>query len=109
MFINQLKSIDTVVKYFFEYNRLTKEKSIKNNGLHAGHLAILIAMNEMIPPHEAKDYFVTIKCLQFQMMKSLNYVASQQTVWRDVSKLVNLGILKEVQSTDKFKLYQYNI
>ncbi len=104
-----LKSIDIVIKYFFEYNNYTKTSSIKNNGLHAGHLAILLALNELIPPNEANDYWVSQKCIEFQAWKTLNYTASQQTFLRDLTKLVNLGILKKGKTNFKFSTYQYNL
>ena len=105
----QLKNLDVVIKYFFEYNNYTKISSVKNNGLHAGHLAILIALTQLIPPTNHKDYWVSAKCLQFQMWKSLNYTCSIQTVKRDIDKLVKLGVLKLGNTKFKFKTYQYNV
>jgi len=38
----QLKYLDIVVKYFFEYNKIVKTISPRSNGLHTGHFAIML-------------------------------------------------------------------
>ncbi len=105
----QLQNLDIIIKYFFQYNNIVKTMSPRSNGLHTGHLAIMIAMAQMIPPHEHNNYYVSIKCLQFQMWKLFDYVCSVPTVQRDLNKLVRLGFLKKGNTDYKFNTYQYNI
>jgi len=104
----QLKYLDIVVKYFFEYNKIVKTISPRSNGLHTGHFAIMLSMAQIIPPHEHNNYYVSIKCLQFQMFKLFDYICSVQTVSRDLNKLVKLGFLKKADTGFKFNTYQYN-
>lgn len=104
-----LKNLDIITKYFFQYNNYVKITSPRSNGLHAGHLAIMIALDQIIPPNDHKNYYVSVKCLQFQLWKTLNYQASPQTIQRDINKLLKLGFLKKGNTDFKFKTYQYNI
>ena len=67
----QLQNLDIIIKYFFQYNNIVKTMSPRSNGLHTGHLAIMIAMAQMIPPHEHNNYYVNNIIMGIQSLSIL--------------------------------------
>ena len=100
--------MDPIIKHYLFYNMVAKSGSARKNGLHAGHLAIMVIASYLIPPEDALNTGISTRCAHAQLKKFLGYEVSYAQVRRDLGKLERLGLFRKEKCLKSWVFY-YNL
>jgi len=100
--------MNPIIKHFMFYNMVAKSISAKKNGLHAGHLAIMVIASYLIPPEDALNVGISTRCAHAQLQSLLGYEVSYAQVRRDLGKLERLGLFRKEKVLKSWVFY-YNL
>lgn len=100
--------MDPIIKHFLFYNTVAKSRNVRKNGLHAGHLAIMVIATYLIPPMDALSTGISTRCVHTQLKRILDYEVSYSQVRRDLGKLERLGLFRKEKVLKDWVFY-YNL